>query len=194
MTVDWSNTVIYLLRSNDPLIEDGYIGHSGDFHKRKIQHKSNCNNVKSDEYNKKAYVFIREIGGYDNWDFEILETANLEDEKEAEALERYWIEKLEPTLNEYKPSQTPEERAEYLRVYSRLKYREMKDDPEYRRKIYERNRKQKAANPEKVAASRAREKEKITCVCGVIHNRGGKSNHLKTPNHKEFLKNNPQET
>jgi len=198
MPVDWSNTVIYKLHSKNPLIEDGYVGKSGDFHKRKICHKSNCNSVKSDEYNKKAYVFIRENGGYDNWDFEILETANLEDEKEAAALERYWIETLKPSLNERLPAQTPEERAEYKRVYHRIWQRKKMEDPEFRKKEAERNKKYREDNPETAAEKRAadavRNKEKITCICGAIHNRGGKSEHLDTIKHKKFVENNPQET
>ena len=133
MTVDWSNTVLYLLRSNNLLIEDEYVGKSGDFHQRKINHKSKCNNVNSEEYHFKVYKFIRENGGFDDWHFEILQTANLEDEKEAEALERIWIDKLEPTLNIQLPAQTPEELAENNRVLARIRERKKREDPEYRK-------------------------------------------------------------
>ena len=143
MTVDYSNTVIYRLRSNDPLIKDKYIGKSKDFHKRKISHKSDCNNTDSPDkhYNYKVYVFIRENGGFENWHFEILETANLEDKKQAEALERYYIETLKPSLNINLPGQTPEERAEHNRVCCRIRHKKMKDDPEYKKKNAERSKK-----------------------------------------------------
>jgi len=201
MTVDWSNTVLYKLCSNNPLIEDEYVGKSGDFHIRKIAHKSVCNNVKSEGYNYEVYKFIRENGGYDNWDFEILETANLENEKEASNLERYWIEKLKPSLNKNLPAQTPEELAEYNREYNReycrIRHRQKMEDPEYRKENTETTKKWAVDNPEKaaalVAASQARGKEKITCVCGAIHSRQGKSQHLKRETHKEYLKNNPVE-
>jgi len=193
MTVDWSNTVLYKLCSNNPLIEDEYVGKSGDFHIRKIAHKSVCNNVKSEGYNYEVYKFIRENGGYDNWDFEILETANLENEKEASNLERYWIEKLKPSLNERLPAQTPEELAEYHKVYNRIRHRKKMEDPEYRKKKYETNKK-RSEDPEVKKKEAATKKEQITCVCGAIHTRGGKSQHIKTEKHKEYLKNNPQET
>ena len=192
MTVDWSNTVIYLLRSNDPLIEDGYIGHSGDFPARQASHKSVCNNEKSPEYNKKAYIFIRENGGYDNWDFEILETANLEDEDEAATLERDWIETLKPSLNIKLPAQTPEELAEYKRKYNRIRQRKKMEDPEYRKKKYEATKKRRE-DPEVKKKDAEKANEKITCVCGAIHSRQGKSQHLKSDKHKEFIENNPQE-
>jgi len=191
MTVDWSNTVLYKLCSNNPLIEDEYVGKSGDFHIRKIAHKSVCNNVKSEGYNYEVYKFIRENGGYDNWDFEILETANLENEKEASNLERYWIEKLKPSLNERLPAQTPEERAEYHREYNRIRYKKNMEDPEFRKKKYETNKK-RSEDPEVKKKDAATKKEQITCVCGAIHTRGGKSQHLKSEKHNEFVKNNPQ--
>jgi len=193
MTVDWSNTVLYKLCSNNPLIEDEYVGKSGDFHIRKIAHKSVCNNVKSEGYNYEVYKFIRENGGYDNWDFEILETANLENEKEASNLERYWIEKLKPSLNERLPAQTPEERAEYHREYNRIRYKKNMEDPEFRKKKYETNKK-RSEDPEVKKKEAATKKEQITCICGAIHTRGGKSQHLKSEKHNEFVKNNPQET
>jgi hypothetical protein len=123
---DYSHTVVYKLRSKNRDIKDDYIGHSKTFIKRKYhEHKYNCNNT-SEILNTsyfKVYVFIRENGGYDNWEFEILERANLNDKHEAATLERYWIEKLEPSLNERLPELTPDERTEnrikYCRVWSK---------------------------------------------------------------------------
>jgi len=190
---DYSNTVIYKLRSNNPLIKDFYIGHSKDFPARKRNHKSDCNNEKCDEYNSDLYVFIRENGGYDDWHFEILETANLEDGKAAAALERYWIEKLKPTLNKNLPAQTPKEKAEYKRVYNRIRHKKNMEDPEYRKKMYKTSKKRRE-DPELKKKDEAKKKEKMTCICGVIHSRNGKSEHLKSLKHKEYVKNNPQET
>ena len=187
---DYSNTVVYLLRSNDPLIEEKYIGYSKDFPARKREHKSTCNNVKSDEYNKYAYIFIRENGGYDNWDFEILQRANLKDRKEAKALERVWIEKLKPSLNKNKTGLTPEESAEYHKVYMRIREREKMKDPEYRKKKYEATKK-RSEDPEVKKKDAERGKKKITCICGAIHNRDGKIPHLDSKKHKKFLENNP---
>jgi len=191
MTVDWSNTVIYRLCSNNPLIEDGYVGKSGDFGKRKSKHKSDCNNVKSEAYNYPVYTCIRENGGFDDWYFEILETANLEDEKEAAILERDWIETHEPSLNKQLPAQTPEEKKEYNKERCRIRHRQKMEDPEYRKENAERAKK-RSEDPELKKKDAATKKEQITCICGAIHTRGGKSQHLKSEKHNEFVKNNPQ--
>ena len=196
MTVDWSNTVIYLLRANDPLLKEFYVGKSGNFTERQTKHKCRSNNNKNSsekEYHFPVYKFIRENGGFDDWHFEILETANLEDEDEAANLERNWIEKLKPSLNIQLPAQTTEERAENNRECSRIRQRKKMEDPEYRKKQYESNKKRKE-DPELKKKDAARALEKITCICGAIHNRKGKSQHLDSLKHKAFLKNNPQET
>ena len=189
---DYSNTVIYKLRSKNPLIKDFYIGHSKDFHYRQIAHRSTCNNVNSEGHNTPVYIFIRENGGYDNWDFEILETANLKNIDEAETLERDWIEKLEPSLNIQLPAQTPEEKAENYRECDRIRHKKRREDPEFRKKEAEANKK-RSQDPEVKKKVAATKKEQITCVCGAIHTRGGKSQHLKSEKHNEFVKNNPQE-
>tara|TARA_B100000780_G_scaffold62353_1_gene40436 strand:- start:77 stop:682 length:606 start_codon:yes stop_codon:yes gene_type:complete len=192
--VDCSNTVIYKLSSNNPLIKDGYVGKSVDFPKRKANHKSDCNNEKGPVYNTPVYVFIRENGGYDNWEFEILETANLEDEKEVAILERYWIETLKPTLNERLPILTPEERAEYKREYDRIRHKKKMEDPEYRKKRTEITKNWRKDNPETAAAARAnKQKIKIICVCGAEFCKEGKPRHLTSVKHKKFVENNPQE-
>ena len=196
MTVDWSNTVLYKLRSNNLLINDEYVGKSGDFTARQANHKSKCNNNNNSseyEYHFKVCVFIRENGGYDDWHFEILETANLEDEKAAATLERYWIETLKPTLNKNLPGLTPEERTEYKRVYNRIRHKKNMEDPEYRKKMYETSKKRRE-DPELKKKDEANKKEKMTCICGVIHSRNGKSEHLKSLKHKKFVENNQQET
>ena len=191
---DYSNTVIYILCSNDPEIEEKYIGHSKDFHRRKLSHKSDCNNVKRNEYNTPVYVFIRGNGGFDNWDFEILERANLKDIDEAETLERYWIETLKPTLNERLPILTPEERAEYKREYDRIRHKKKMEDPEYRKKRTEITKNWRKDNPETAAAARAnKQKIKIICVCGAEFCKEGKPRHLTSVKHKKFVENNPQE-
>ena len=196
MPPDYSNTVIYRFYCIDPKIKDDYIGHSVNFHMRKIKHKNCCNNNKNSskkEYHTKVYTFIRENGGFDNWKFEILEYADLNDKDEAETLEGDYIEIFDPTLNKNDVGLTPDERAENKKKYHKKK----SEDPEFRKKQAETTKKWAEANPEKAKASAAadaeRAKEKTTCVCGAIHNWGGKARHLDTPKHKAYVKNNPQE-
>jgi hypothetical protein len=114
-TIDYSNTIIYKLRCNDPVITNFYVGHSADFESRKKNHKNCCNNPRNftdNKYNNKVYEFIRNHGGFKNWCFIIIETANLKNEKEAVDLERYYYDLLKPTLNTYRPTITPEEKRQ----------------------------------------------------------------------------------
>ena len=115
MPLDYSNTVIYRFYSKNPNIKDDYIGHSVDFYKRQSKHKNCCNNNKNSSkkrFHLKVYKFIRENGGYDNWQFEILVYPDLKDKDEAEKLEGHYIEIFKPTLNKNDVAVTPEEKTE----------------------------------------------------------------------------------
>ena len=175
---DYSNTVIYRLYSKNPNIKDDYIGHATNFVKRQTNHNSSCNNTsdKNKDYNRKVYKYIRENGGFDNWQFEILVYADLKDKYEAKKLEKHYIKIFKPTLNVDDVAQTPEEKAENRKKYNN-KFRE--------------------ANPEKTkasnAASNAKRLESYTCICGCSTSKINEARHFDTPTHKKFLKKNPQE-
>jgi hypothetical protein len=66
--INYSNTIIYKLCCKDLSITDIYVGHTTDMRKRKWGHKSNCNNEKIKNYNLNVYQFIRNNGGWDNWE------------------------------------------------------------------------------------------------------------------------------
>jgi hypothetical protein len=66
--INYSNTSIYKLCCKDIYIIDIYVGHTTDMRRRKWQHKTNCNNEKNKVYNLNVYQFIRNNGGWDNWD------------------------------------------------------------------------------------------------------------------------------
>jgi len=66
-------SVIYKLFCKDENIKECYIGSTNNLHKRKTEHKSNCNNINSKQYNDKVYKFIRANDGFENFDFMILE-------------------------------------------------------------------------------------------------------------------------
>ena len=44
-----------------------YIGSTVNFNRRKAQHRKNTTNKRSKLYNSSLYVFIREMGGFDNF-------------------------------------------------------------------------------------------------------------------------------
>jgi len=53
---------------------ENYVGSTVNLYKRKVSHKSNCNDEKSKKYNFPVYQYIRDNGGYDTFDYEILDT------------------------------------------------------------------------------------------------------------------------
>ena len=70
----YSKTWLYKIVCKDETIKDCYVGHTINFAKRKNNHKHHCNNPDSKEYDKQAYRFIRQHGGFDNWTILIIET------------------------------------------------------------------------------------------------------------------------
>ena len=65
--INYSNTIIYKLYCKDLSISQLYIGHTTNMRRRKYSHNWKCNNDNK-SYNSKVYTFIRENGGFDNWD------------------------------------------------------------------------------------------------------------------------------
>ena len=169
---NYQNGLIYKLCCKDTDITDIYIGSTTSFRHRKKQHKSDCNNEKRHAYNYDVYKFIRENGGWENWDMILIEYYKCDTKLELEKREREVIENLKPSLNQFIPTRTNKEyKEEYKEQYK-----------EYYKNYYEKNKeyfKEKA-------------KEKITCECGAIITKPYINRHLKSIKHIGFitLKNN----
>ncbi len=100
---DFQKNVIYVIYCKNPAIQDCYIGSTVDFYHRKASHISCCCNEKRASYDDFKYKFIRENGGIDNWDIEIIEDYPCKNKKEAFDREEQWIEHLNTTLNSVVP-------------------------------------------------------------------------------------------
>ena len=109
--IDYSKTHIYKIVCKDTNIKDCYVGHTTDFSKRKSQHKRMTTNEQNRHYNIYLYHFIRENGGWDNWDMINIETINCKDSLEAKTIERDFTEKLGANLNRVQAIETQEEKA-----------------------------------------------------------------------------------
>jgi hypothetical protein len=70
---DYSNNIIYKISCKDSLITDIYVGHSTNLSLRKNGHKSSCTNINNKDYNLHVYKFIRNNGGWENWEINELE-------------------------------------------------------------------------------------------------------------------------
>ncbi len=107
--IDYSNTIIYRICCKDTSITDCYIGHTTNFINRKNGHKTACINENNKKHNYNVYQFIREKGGWDNWDMIEIEKFNATDSNDACKKERYYIELLNANLNMVIPTRTREE-------------------------------------------------------------------------------------
>ena len=95
----YSNSCIYKLCCKDTSITDIYIGSTTNFRNRKHQHKSRCTNINSIEYTQSKYMFIRDTGGWDNWDMILIEYVNCNTKLELHKKEREFMELLKPIMN-----------------------------------------------------------------------------------------------
>ena len=128
--IDYSNTYFYKIVCKDTNIPDCYVGHTTDFTKRKSQHKSKCYDENDRHFNIYPYQFIRENGGWENWDMINIKTRNCKDSLEAKGIERDFTEKLKATLNIRRPIRTNEEKAESKKIWR-------DHNPEYNKQYYQ---------------------------------------------------------
>ena len=169
---NYQDALIYKLCCKDTDITDIYIGSTTSFRHRKSEHKSNCNNEKNYKYNRDVYKFIRENGGFNNWDMILIEYYKCDTKLELEKREREVIENLKPSLNNRLPRRTSKEYYQNNREHLKEKQKQYNQD----------NREQ---IKEKV-------KEKIKCECGSIITKPYLKKHIKSIKHQGFivLKNN----
>jgi hypothetical protein len=126
--IDYSKSLVYRIAYKDITY---YIGSTTNFKNRKTQHKSNCKNVKSEDYNKALYIFIRENGGWsDDWVMVLVQYyPNCKTSIELLKYEREHYDIYKPELNVYKPYLYEGEREDNIKEYR-------KDNAEYFKKYY----------------------------------------------------------
>ena len=130
---NYENTEIYKIICLDIDVKEFYIGHTTNIKQRDNTHKQNCNpnHSKSD---MNLYKFIREHGGYDNRHMEIIESYKCENLNQACEREQYWIEQMNPELNDRKANLTAEEKRLYRNEWKRNSVRHHEYNIEYAKK------------------------------------------------------------
>ena len=129
---DYSKTVIYKLCCKDVNITDIYVGHTTNFNERIKDHYFHCNKKKSKQHFNYVYYFIRENGGWDNWEMIKLYDHPCNTKKEACIEERKCFDKLGAKLNTTKPYESVEEKKENMKKISK-KYNHSDKSKEYRK-------------------------------------------------------------
>ena len=146
-----------------------YVGSTKDFKNRKYQHKTVCNNKNLKGYNLQIYQFIRENGGWENFNMNPVEILDCETKTHARIREQYWIEQKKANLNKFKAYRTEEQKKEYYKEQTREYYEQNKEKikeqtREYREKnkekIKEQTREYREQNKEKIKEYREQTKDK----------------------------------
>ena len=145
LPIDYEQALIYRIVCRDVSVTQQYVGSTTNLKNRRSCHKKSCTNPKSKKYNRFVYRFIRDNGGFDNWEIVLIEkVVNCSDSPTLHKRERYWIEKLHADLNTKIPTRTSKEwRDENKGLIFEInkKYRELNQDKiikynEKRRELY----------------------------------------------------------
>ena len=183
--MSYSNAKIYSIRNS--VDGDIYIGHTTQTLSKRFQkHKSNCKNEKLQD--RQLYQKMNTLGIEKFYIEKEQDCKECKDVEDVRKVEGEWIRKL-GTLNfQIAGRPTQECRAEYVK----------KDPDRWKQYHKDWNEANKEKEKERLANSyqkrkeqiRERRNEKIQCECGVIHNRGHKSQHIKSKKHQNYLNNN----
>jgi len=93
--INYANNCIYKIVCKDDNVKDLYVGRTCDPVRRKAQHKNHS--IK----NRDGYLYhcINNNGGWENWDFIIIEKYPTIDSSDACKREEYWVCELMASLN-----------------------------------------------------------------------------------------------
>ena len=178
--IDYANSSIYKLCCRDTDITDCYIGSTTNFRSRKWTHKNSCNNENDKAYNYKVYQFIRDNGGWLNWDMILIEKVNVIDGNELRKEERKWIEQLNSTLNQTIPTRTIKEYYENNKMEKREYQKEYRENN--KEIINEKKKRYYEINKVKIKEQKNEKRnKKVECpICKSIINMSGLSRHQKS--------------
>jgi hypothetical protein len=99
---NYQDTVIYKISCAG----QDYVGHTTNYKRRCIQHKSDCTCETSQKYNSPLYKHIRANGGVESCEFLILEKYPCNTGEEARLREQHWYREVNAALNVVTPGQT----------------------------------------------------------------------------------------
>jgi len=124
--IDYTRAVVYKIVCRDTLVTDKYVGSTTNLRGRRASHKHRCNNPERKEYNYFVYQFIRDHGGFENWQVVSIEEniVGCLSSDMLHARERYWIETLQAELNKRVPTRTHKEWCEDNREHILVKMKQ----------------------------------------------------------------------
>jgi len=156
------------------------------------------NNEKDKKYNNYVYRFIRDNGGWNNWDMVLIEKVDCEDKQTLHKIERSYIEKLETTLNKVIPTRTnkewkkdnKEKLKKYYKEYNEEYNEKNKEKINLKKKEYYEKNKEKIKKYYEEYNENNKEKYKVRtiCMCGTDIKFSTRKRHIKNNKHKNLMK------
>ena len=154
----YENSVIYKLKHNEDYDDTNiYVGSTSNFKNRKYNHKTKCNNEKTQEYNFPVYKYIRNNGNWDEWVMIPIEEYSCNSKKELEVRERHHIDLLRPALNKIMPCRTNKEYYQDNKEIIKKRAKDWDNDNKDKRKDYKK--KYRNDNKDKIAKSEKKFRE-----------------------------------
>ena len=121
---DYSNTIFYKIYCKDANVTDLYVGHTINFVQRKLSHKTSCKNQSASNHHCKLYNTIRSLGGWENWNMDIIAFHCCNDQYEARKKEQEYFLSLNATLNSIEPMPSPKEKpVKPLKINDTTRYK-----------------------------------------------------------------------
>ena len=169
--IDYSKGVIYKIVCRNPEVKECYVGSTTDLVRRRYGHKNASSNSNSMNYNLYLYRYIRENGGFDNWDVVKIEDYPCDNHEDLHKRERHYIETLNAKLNMNIPSRKEKEQKKEYYARNRDK---LIDYGRRTRNYFYNNMKERL-------------KEKVSCDCGGKYTYWNLKQHQKTKKHQDWL-------
>ena len=107
--INYRDLYFYKIFCKDLNVTECYVGHTTNFTKRKNGHKTRCANPRDKAYDLPVYQYIRDNGGWENWDMILIEQCACEGSLDARKKERVYLEQLKASLNAQIPSRSCKE-------------------------------------------------------------------------------------
>jgi hypothetical protein len=200
---DYSKGIVYKLCCLDTSVLEVYVGSTICFNKRKAAHKCHCTTPGHRHSHIRVYQFIRENGGWDNWQMVQIEAYAATSKRDLESRERDCMERFSVTLNTILPARREETVAEarkaryqankaYVSEQHKVYYQENRAAISEQQKVYYQENRAAISEYRKNWYQEKKKKkkmpcEKVTCDCGSIFNRSSVTRHNKTKKHKRYL-------
>ena len=189
--INYDNTCFYKIVCKNLDIHDIYVGHTTDFTTRKTAHKTASNNNKKKP--SLVYKFIKDNGGWENFDMILIERIKCEDKLDAERKERKYIEDMQATLNSCLPSRTKHEWvADNIERITEYKHNwHIENKPRLSQTKKEKYIEQREVILDKVKNYYKDNTEKckewkngaVKCDCGFTYTNANKARHFKSKRH-----------